>query len=109
MPDKSWKAAERAVARILGGERVPVSGRIRGHAPDIAHASLSLEIKHRQSVPRWIESALQQAEASSTDGKLPVAVLHADGKPYADSLCLIRLQDLAYYLTEPQTKGDASE
>ncbi len=37
MPDKRWKATERRVAALLGGRRVPVSGRGRGDAPDIAH------------------------------------------------------------------------
>ncbi len=109
MPDKSWKAAERRVAEILGGERVPVNGRIRGSAPDIEHPVLSLEVKSRRSVPAWLLEALEQATASSRDGRLPVAVLHAAGCQYADALCVIRLEDLASYLTKPETKGDASE
>lgn len=74
MSEKSWKRTERKVAQLLGGERVPVNGRIRGSAPDIAHETLSLEVKSRRSIPRWIEDALQQATASSRGGKLPVAV-----------------------------------
>lgn len=97
-PDKSWKATERAVARLLGGERVAVSGRVRGYAPDVSHPRLSLEIKHRQTLPRWIENALEQAEASSTDGRLPVAVLHGNGARYEKSLCVLRLKDLADYI-----------
>lgn len=105
-PEKSWKATERRVAAILGGERVPVNGRIRGSAPDVAHDKLALEIKHRQSIPRWIEDALAQAEASAAtrggteegDMKLAVAVLHGDGARYERSLCLLRLEDLAELL-----------
>jgi hypothetical protein len=99
MPDKSWKVAERKVAEILGGERVPVNGRIRGSAPDIEHPLLSLEVKSRRSIPAWLTEALEQATASSRDGRLPVAVLHQQGSHYADSVCLVRLQDLADYLT----------
>lgn len=101
MTDKAWKVAERRVAEILGGERIPINGRIRGSAPDVSHPRLSLEIKHRQTIPRWIEGALQQAEASSTtegSGKLAVAVLHGDGARYGKSLCLLRLEDLAELL-----------
>lgn len=106
MPDKQWKACERAVARILGGERVPVNGRIRGSAPDITHDTLSLEVKYRQSVPAWLTDALEQATASSTNGKLPVAVLHQQGRPYADALCVMRLEDLAGYIEKfKTTKG----
>lgn len=98
MPDKQWKATERAVARILGGERVPVNGRIRGSPPDIEHSCLSLEVKSRRTLPAWLLEALEQATTSSTDGKLPVAVLHQQGKPYADALCVVRLEDLADYM-----------
>lgn len=104
-PDKSWKATERAVARLLGGERVPINGRIRGSAPDVEHAALSLEVKHKRTIPAWIEDALAQAESSSTDGKLAVAVLHGNGARYGKSLCVIRLEDLAELLQ----KGDTNE
>jgi hypothetical protein len=107
--DKSWKVAERRVAELLGGERVPVNGRIRGSAPDIEHDSLSLEVKSRKSIPAWLTEALEQATASSRDGKLPVAVLHAAGRQYADALCVIRLEDLASYLAKLSMNGDASE
>jgi hypothetical protein len=96
--DKSWKATERRVAEILGGERVPVNGRIRSSAPD----TLSIEVKSRKRVPAWLTEAMEQAKASSRDGRLPVAVLHQKGKPYADALCVMRLEDLASY-----TKRDA--
>ncbi len=105
MPDKPWKVAERRVAEILGGERIAVSGRVRGHAPDIEHPALSLEVKSRKSIPAWLTEALEQATASSRDDKLPVAVLHAAGRQYADALVVLRLEDLADYLSKPDTKG----
>ncbi len=98
MTDKSWKVAERRVAEILGGERVPVNGRIRSSAPDIAHDTLSIEVKSRKRVPAWLTGAMEQAKASSRDGRLPVAVLHQKGKPYAGALCAMRLEDLASYM-----------
>jgi hypothetical protein len=98
VPDKSWKAAERAVARLLGGERIAVSGRARSYATDASHPRLSLEVKHRQTGPAWIEDALARAESSSTDGKLAVAVLHGNGARYGKSLCVLRLEDLAELL-----------
>lgn len=49
---KSWKSAERRIAAILGGERVPVSGRGREDSPDIEHPILSVEVKSRASIPR---------------------------------------------------------
>ncbi len=102
MTDKSWKVAERRVAEILGGERVLVNGRIRSSAPDTAHDTLSIEVKSRKSIPAWLTGAMEQATASSRDGRLPVSVIHVQGKPYADALCVMRLEELASY-----TKRDA--
>lgn len=48
---RDWKTAERRIAAILGGRRVPVSGRGRGDGPDIAHPLLSIEVEDRASFP----------------------------------------------------------
>ena len=47
----AWKRTERRVAAEPAGVRVPVTGRARGDAPDIAHDRLSLEVKHRVALP----------------------------------------------------------
>ena len=94
MTDKAWKATERAIAKILGGERVPITGRQRGSAPDIEHEWLSLEVKHRKhAVPQWVLTAMEQAEASNKTDKLPMAVIHRQGDRYLDALCVVRLKD----------------
>jgi hypothetical protein len=90
---KDWKSCERRVAALVGGERVPVSGRERGYSPDIQHERLSIEVKSRKKLPAWIEDAVRQAEASARDGQLPVAVLHHDGRRYSDCLVVLRLKD----------------
>ena len=97
---KDWKACERRVARLLGGRRVPVSGRTRGDCPDVEHPTLSIECKSRKKLPAWIEDAMKQAEASAKDGRLPVVVLHQDRAPYAESLVMLRLEDFAGHLKE---------
>jgi len=38
MSRATWKRTERSIAGIIGGERVPVSGRQRGDQPDVRHA-----------------------------------------------------------------------
>ncbi len=98
---KDWKACERRIAELLGGQRVPVSGRTRGDCPDIAHERLSIEVKSRKRLPDWLEEALRQAEVSSRDGQMPIAVFHQDGRRYADCLVVLRLKDFIGY-----TKGD---
>ncbi len=108
---RDWKACERRVAAILGGRRVPVSGRQRGDAPDILHPRLSVEVKSRSKLPAWIEEGMRQAESSSTNGRVPVCVLHQDRRPYEEAVVLVRLKDFAgdftntREYTEPSGKG----
>jgi len=92
--DKTWKSVERRVAAYLGGERVPVTGRQRGSAPDISHPTLSIEVKHRESVPFWLKDALHQAECSKKEGQLPVAIIHEKRMRVEDCVVLIKLRDL---------------
>jgi hypothetical protein len=94
MTEKCWKRAERRIAELLGGRRVPVSGRMRGTAPDVEHEFLSIEVKTRKSFPDWLEDAMQQAEASAKDGQVAVVVLHQRGQRYRDGLVVMRLKDL---------------
>ena len=95
---KDWKACERKIAALLGGERVPVSGRGRGYSPDIRHERLSIEVKSRKKLPAWVEDAMKQAEASAKDEQLPIVALHQDGRRYADSLVVLRFEDFSDYL-----------
>ncbi len=85
---------------MLGGERVPITGRQRGATPDIEHESLSVEVKSRKSIPAWLRDALEQAQAASRDGRLPVAVIHEEGRPYRDALVVMSLGEFASYHKE---------
>jgi hypothetical protein len=62
---KDWKQAERRIASIPGGVRVPVPGRQRGDAPDVLHPRLSVEVKSRSKLPAWIEEGMRRAESLS--------------------------------------------
>ncbi len=95
---KDWKACERRIADLLGGVRVPVSGRQRGATPDVEHPALSIEVKSRKTLPAWLLDALEQAQAATENERLPVAVLHQDCKPYRDALVVVWLEDFANYL-----------
>ena len=93
MTNPAWKRTERRIAALLGGRRVPVTGRQRGDVPDIAHDQLSIEVKHRASIPQWLCEAIEQAQASATPAQIPIAVIHQHGKPYADALVVMTLAD----------------
>ena len=98
----TWKHVERQIASILGGERVPVSGRQRGSAPDIDHEWLSLEVKHRKSLPAWMHDAMRQAEASKRGDQLPAVILHQKQMQYGDSFVLVRLGDFVEWFGDEQ-------
>ncbi len=106
---RDWKSCERRVAAILGGRRVPVSGRQRGDAPDILHPRLSVEVKSRSKLPAWIEEGMRQAEISSTNGRVPVCVLHQDRRPYEEAVVLVRLKDFAGNFTNTREYTEPSE
>lgn len=90
MGEKRWKRIERAVARRLGGQRQPVTGR-RG--PDVRHQWLCIETKTRKKLPLWLTEAIRQAEAVATSDQLPVAILHEAGTRLSQALVVMRLAD----------------
>ena len=69
----TWKASERRIADILGGKRVPVSGRERGFAPDVEHDKFAIEHKYGKVLSTRFQTAIEQALAAAvgTD-KLPL-------------------------------------
>lgn len=96
----TWKAYERAVAKFLGGLRVPITGRARGDAPDINTPLFAVEVKLRKNFPVLIAKAMQQAEASVRDSKLPLVVIGKAGigHPVRKSLAVMYLEDFAELL-----------
>ena len=107
-PDKRWKASERAQAKLLGGERVPVTGRQRGSAPDIKHEWLSIESKSRKVIPGWLREAMEQAEASVRGGQLPVAIIHTVGERHPKDLIVMRLGDFLEWFSGATTVNDVT-
>ena len=100
-----WKRCERRIASYIGGERVPVTGRQRGSAPDIEHPWLAVEVKYREAgIPQWVDEALAQADASkrlcqppqgaTRDAhQLPVAILCGKGETAGEARVVMRLED----------------
>ena len=89
----SWKVTERAVAKRLGGRRVPITGRQRGDVPDIDHPWLSVECKSKKTIPAWLRDAMAQAVAAMRDGQLPLVVLHQAGRRHDNDYMVLRLRD----------------
>lgn len=97
----TWKASERRFAELLGGVRVPVTGRQRGAAPDIAHAIYAIEHKYGRVMSARMVEAVEQAEASAADSakrgefKTPLVTIEnvRAGKRDNGRFVLMRLED----------------
>jgi hypothetical protein len=97
---KTWKKSELAIAKLLGGQRVPITGRARGNVPDVAHPWLAIEVKSMKNLPSRVLTAMDQAEKSARFErdkfglrKLPVAVLHSDFHDHRNDLVVLRLHE----------------
>lgn len=96
----TWKHGERQVSRHLTelgmgeSERIPVTGRVRGSAPDIKNPRFSIEQKHRKKLPKLVTDAFDQAIKSIRGDQVPIVILHEHGAQYLDSLVVVRLRDL---------------
>jgi hypothetical protein len=105
------------IAKRLGGERVPVTGRVRGYAPDVSHSWLALEVKSRKSMLKIIEEMMLQAEAArdwskrrspSSAALLPVGVYHVTGTHFDRAFVFMRMRDFEnWFVGEmPMSKRD---
>lgn len=90
MADTTWKAAERAIAARLRGER---TGNTGGPSEDVAHDWLSIEVKTRKSLPAWLADAMAQAVRNAPAGRLPLLILHKAGDRHDNDLAVLRLSD----------------
>lgn len=101
---KRWKSLELQLAKRLGGERVPVSGRTRGWAPDVKHPWLSIEAKSRKSqlvvIREMMDQAVKAAEWYRKRGegeRLPIGVYHVTGTHLSNAVVFMRLKDFEAY------------
>jgi hypothetical protein len=73
MGEAKWKRCEREVAKLLGGQRQPITGR---PSPDVVTNRLAVEVKLRSRIPRWLEQAIHQVEVAAKEtGLKPLLVL----------------------------------
>ena len=89
----AWKDNERMIAKYIGGERVPITGRQRGDAPDIKHNSLSVEVKLRQRIPAWIKNGIDQAEKSAIGHQMPVLIIREKFQKIDDAIICMTLKE----------------
>ena len=92
---KDCKSCERHVADLRGGKRMPIPSRALGNTPDVELPEFAIEYKSCRRLSALLQDVLSQAEASAKDSQLPVAHLHQDGRPLADSLVVLRLKAIS--------------
>ena len=90
----AWKGTERRIAQRTGGKRI---GHLGGPV-DVDAGWLQVQCKHRQSLPKWLTSALAAVRAAVDDGQLGVLVLHEHGQPSDGDVIVCALGDwLAWF------------
>jgi len=52
-----------------------------------------VEVKHRQSIPAWLTTALVQTHAAVRGDKLAVAIVHRHGGRHSEDIVCMRLTD----------------
>lgn len=91
MTDKTWKHAERRVARILGGTRIGPAG---FNTADVTHPLCSVSVKYRKNLPAWALACLEEARGfKRVDGKVPLLILLGKGMRITDGLVVLRVSD----------------
>jgi len=96
---KTWKATERAVARIFKGERTSNQG-LGSAVPDVVSDTYCVEVKHREKLPAWIKLMVKQARVNGRADKLSLVVLHELNARHDDDIVLVRLGDFVEWFGE---------
>ncbi len=80
------KRAERAAAKLLGGERRGVLG-----GEDISHPLWSVQVKSRKSfvAVNW----MQQSVKDCSPNKTPLLVIHVQGQRHSGDFVMMRMAD----------------
>lgn len=68
-----WKRAEREVAALLDGVRIPNNGYGQ---PDVIAGHLAVQVKTKAALPAWFIDAVDQSVRDSTPEQQPVLVLN---------------------------------
>lgn len=93
MADKSWKAFERRIAKLLGGQRVPVTGLGRGDR-DVEAGPFYYQAKLRRSLPDWLFGWLDGIVCTAqANAKTGVLILKTPHMRDTDALVVLRFTD----------------
>ena len=94
MPDKSWKAFERRIAKRMGGRRIPVTGE-RDGADIVGGGPFVYQAKLRRGLPSYLRDWLRGIVAAGErkGGSTGVVVWKAPHARDDDAVVVLRLAD----------------
>ena len=93
MPDKSWKAFERRLAKRVGGKRIPVTGLDRAGA-DVVAGPFVYQAKLRRGLPSYLREWLRGiVAAGERKNAIGIVVWKAPREKDDDTIVLLRLKD----------------
>lgn len=95
MKDQAWKNFERRVAKVTGGERIPVNGR---QELDIKHPYLGIECKHRKSLPNWLFTDAWNQAVKGSEGKDLIPTLVVGERGTTQTFAISKLEALVELL-----------
>lgn len=95
MPDASWKALERRLAKACGTTRIPVTG--ERHGADFETPMFCFQAKRRKGeFPKTVASWLSQIRgtaAKRSPEKVGVVIIQKPGGRDADALVVVSFKD----------------
>jgi len=73
-----WKRSETRFADIIGGKRIPITGR---EELDIDHRILAVELKQREALPQWLfgKAVKQALTGGEKCGRIPIVAVNEVG------------------------------
>jgi len=98
VPEKHWKLYERRIMSLLGGRRIPVTGRSGpgGDPGDGELAGYYIEIRDRAR-PRPLRWFREVAAGAAEEGSVPLLIFKGPS-PRLSPLVILRLRDLEVIL-----------
>ena len=95
MKDQAWKNFERRVAKVTGGERIPIIGR---QQLDIRHPYLGIECKHRKSIPKWLFTDAWNQAVQGSQGEDLITTVVVGERGTTQTFAIIKLESLVELL-----------
>src|SRR5438128_1788379 len=107
MPDRSWKAFERRLARALGSRRIAATGERAG--ADFQDGRFAYQAKRGRRFPSYLRDWLTGiVTAAALAGRIGVVVWKAKRVPDRDAVVVLLFADWLKLHTGPQTEAAAA-